>query len=395
MSNSIHTDSVNTVRVGARRFETSPFEDRWVNPETVMGVYAGRYYSVFNGEDVNEAYWSLRRKVAIYDVPERPVEISGPDAVPFLERIFARRISTLREGRGRYVIACTHKGHVFMDGILFKLSDDRFWYVQPNGALETWLMAHSDGFDVAISDPKSWVLQIQGPRSLDVVKVASGGAVDESMGYFHSGTFQIAGQDVYVSRTGWTGELGFEIYTQGDATDCGVLWDHLMEAGKPHGMIFGSISSMDIRRIEAGILDNGTDFDLSMTPFEAGLGAFVDLEKEGFIGRAALLEASQAKRLFGVKCADAAPGYRNEIVDGEDAVGHVTAGAWSPFLEAGIGYARFNAPGDWAGRKLTVKSADGKIRACEIVELPFYDKDKLIPRGLSQDNLAAPRGSTI
>lgn len=384
MSNSIHSDSVNTVRVSARRFEVSPFKDRWVNPETVMGVYAGRYYSVFNGEDVDETYWALRRTAVLYDVPERPVEISGPDAVPFLEHIFARRISTLKQGRGRYAIACTHKGQVFMDGILFRLGDERFWYVQPNGALETWLLAHSNGFDVTVSDPNSWVLQIQGPRSLDIFKAASGGVIDESMGYFHSGAFELGGQDVYVSRTGWTGELGFEIYTHGDATDCGALWDHLMRAGEPHGMVFGSISSMDIRRIEAGILDNGTDFDLSMTPFEAGLDAFVDLEKESFIGREALLQAGRTKRLFGLKCPDAAPGYRSEIVDAENVVGYVTAGAWSPYLEAGIGYARFDRSGDWAGRELSVRATDGSMQACEIVELPFYDKDKLIPRGLAQ-----------
>lgn len=385
MSNSIHSDTVNTVRVSARRFETSPFEDCWMNTETVMGVYAGRYYSVFNGENVDETYWALRRNAVLYDVPERPVEISGPDAVPFLDHIFARRISSLKAGRGRYAVACTHKGRVFMDGILFKLSEDRFWYVQPDGALETWLIAHSDGFDVTVSDPHSWVLQIQGPRSMEIMKAASGGAVDERMGYFHSGAFQIADQNVYVSRTGWTGELGFEIYTHGEATDCGALWDHLMQAGEPHGLVFGSISSMEIRRIEAGILDSGTDFDLTMTPFEAGLGAFIDLDKENFIGREALRSASRIKRLFGLKCPDSVPGYRGEIIDGEENVGHVSAGVWSPYIKAGIGYARFDVPGDWAGQKLTVNTADGTMRACEIVELPFYDKDKLIPRGLGQD----------
>jgi aminomethyltransferase len=147
MSNSIHSDARKTVRVSARRFESSPFGDRWVNPQTVMGIYAGRYYSVFNGEDVEEAYWALRRKAVLYDVPERPVEISGPEAVPFLEHVFARRISTLKEGRGRYAIACTHQGRVFMDGILFKLSEDRFWYVQPDGAADTGacISGHSQG----------------------------------------------------------------------------------------------------------------------------------------------------------------------------------------------------------------------------------------------------------
>ena len=188
-----------------------------------------------------------------------------------------------------------------------------------------------------------------------------------------------------MSRTGWTGEMGYEIYTQGDDTNCDKLWDRLFDAGDPHGMIFGSISSMEIRRIEAGILDNGTDFDLTMTPFEAGLGAFIDLDKDDFIGRTALLGADRAKRLFGLKCADAVPGYRNAVMDGDITVGHVTAGARSPYLEAGVGYVRFDAAGDWVGRKLRVKAADGRISACEIIDLPFYDKDKRIPRGLDNE----------
>ena len=182
MSNSIHSETHNTVRVSARRFETSPFQACWKNEHTVMGVYAGRYYSVFNGEDTEAAYWLLRRKAAIYDVPERPVEISGPDAVAFLERIFARNIASLKAGRGRYAIACTPAGGVFMDGILFKLADNRFWYVQPDGALESWLLAHSEGFDVTISDPQSRVLQIQGPASFDIMAAASDGKIDDTMG---------------------------------------------------------------------------------------------------------------------------------------------------------------------------------------------------------------------
>lgn len=384
MSNSIHSDRQQTVRVSNRRFELSPFHDCWANEHTVMGIYAGRYYSVFNGEDITETYWALRRKAAIYDVPERPVEISGPDAEAFLEHIFARRISSLKEGRGRYAIACTPTGGVFMDGILFKLEADRFWYVQPDGALETWLHAHNDGFDVTISDPHSRVLQIQGPTSFDIMNAASDGAIDETLGYFHSGFFEIGGQEVYVSRTGWTAELGFEIYTQGAATDCPRLWHHLLQAGEPHGMVFSSISSMEIRRLEAGILDNGTDFDMSMTPFEAGLDAFVDLDKEDFVGRTALLDCKPGTRIYGVKSTAATPLYHGEILDGEDDVARITAGTWSPYLKAGIGYARFHTAGDWVGKTLAMRTADGETVACEIVELPFYDREKHIPRGLDK-----------
>ena len=149
-------------------------------------------------------------------------------------------------------------------------------------------------------------------------------------------------------------------------------------------MRFSSISSMEVRRLEAGILDNGTDFDSTMTPFEAGLGAFVDLDKQGFIGRAALLDAQHGTRLYGVKCADTTPSYHGEIVDGDTTVGRITAGAWSPYLEAGVGYVRFNDAGEWAGQKLSMKNADGDLVACEIVDLPFYDPEKRIPRGLDK-----------
>ncbi len=383
MSNSIHADVTKTVRVSSRRFEESPFAECYVNPETISGVYAGRYYSVFNGEDPVETYWALRRKAALYDVPERPVQIDGPDVVPLLERILSRRISNLAQGRGRYAIACTPKGGVFIDGVLFRLAANRFWYVQPEGALEAWLMAHSEGYDVTISDPHARVLQIQGPTSPAVMNAASGGRIDEHMGYFHAGFFDLGGQQVYVSRTGWTGELGYEIYTQGTKTDCPRLWRHLIDAGTSHGLVFSSLRSMEIRRIEAAILDNGTDMDMSMTPFQAGLGAFIDMDKPDFVGRAALQSADRRTLLYGLKCDAGSPDRNAAVLDGSRPVGRVTAGAWSPFLDTGIGYVRFNEPGDWAGRTLSVNRAGGAA-SCVIVDLPFYDKEKRIPRGLDR-----------
>ncbi len=337
MSTSIHADTHNTVRISGRRFEQSPFVDCYATPDMVLGVYAGRFYPVYNGGDPVEGYWALRRKAALYDVPERPVEISGLDVVPFLEKIFARRIDSLEEGRGRNAVACADDGGGCMDGILFKLAEDRFWYVQPDGALETWLLAHSDGFNVQVSDPHSRVLQIQGPASPAIMHDASDGKIDDSMGYFHAGFFKIGGQEVYVSRTGWTAERGYEVYTQGSATDCPRLWDHLVAAGTPHGMVASSLASMEIRRIEAGILDNGTDIDDTMTPFEAGLGAFIDLDKEGFVGRAALLDASRETLLYGLISDGQAPGTGCDDDDGNHPVGCLTAGPRSPFLEKGLG----------------------------------------------------------
>ena len=261
-----NTDINDTVRISSRAFEVSPYLERYDSPDMVRGIYAGRFFTIYNGEDHIQKYWTLRRKAIIFDVPEKPVEISGPDVVPFLEKVFCRTISTLQEGRGRYAVACTPQGGVFMDGVLFKLAENRFWYVQADGAMETWFVAHSGGFDVTITDPQSRVIQIQGPASMDIMHDASNRKIDDSMKYFHSGFINLGGQELYVSRTGFTNELGYEIYCNGPSTDHLALWDHLMAAGKPHGMEFSSTKCMTIRRIEAGILGNMTDMDMSMTP---------------------------------------------------------------------------------------------------------------------------------
>lgn len=384
MSKVNYAESHQTVRISAKRFEQSPFRDCYATPDAIFGIYARRFYMLANGEDPVEKYWTLRRKAALYDVPERPTRIEGPDAVAFLELIFARPVASLKTGRGRYALACTPEGRLFMDGILFRLADQVFWYVQADGEFETWLQAHRQGFEVTISDPKSRVLQVQGPAAFDVMRAASDGAIDESMGYFHSGFFDLGGQELYVSRTGWTGELGYEIYAQGEATDCPALWNHLMAAGAPHGMVASSLDSMGIRRIEAGILDNGADMDQSMTPFQAGLGAFVDLETTGFIGREALLGADRRPLLFGLTCDGETPQVGCAVLDNGRQVGRVTAGAWSPFLRTGIGYVRFGYAEEWVGRTLALKTRNGENFPCDIVELPFYDREKRIPRGLDK-----------
>ena len=377
-------DIDDTVRVSSRAFEPSPYLARYDNPDMIRGIYAGRFFTIYNGEDPIQKYWTLRRKALIYDVPEKPVEISGPDVLPFLERVFSRNISTLKEGRGRYCVACTPQGGVFMDGVLFRLSNDRCWYVQADGALETWLIAHSEGYDITISDPHSRVIQIQGPASIDIMKAASAGKIDENMRYFHADYFDLGGQRLYVSRTGFTNELGFEIYCQGEATDHLALWDHLMAAGEPFGMEFSSTRSMTIRRIEGGILGNMTDMDITMTPFAAGLGAFVDMDKQDFIGRQALLNADQRPRLFGVTCADAVPGRGSLVLDGDTAVGTLTAGVDSPTLGCGIGYVVFDQADAWPGRTLRIRLPDGNTHPCEIVDLPFFDPEKRIVRGLDR-----------
>jgi|TARA_Y100000817_G_scaffold101662_1_gene79496 glycine cleavage system aminomethyltransferase T len=387
------SDLKKTIKISARRFEESPYIERTYSPEMVRGVYAGRYFPMSIGEDPIKKYWLLRQKALIFDVPEKPIEISGPDAIPFLEKVLTRKVSSINEGRGYYSLACTPQGGIFMDGVLFKFNENKLWYVQADGPFEDWLLAHTSNYNVKISDPKSRVLQIQGPASIDIMKAASNGKIDESMKYFRSGFFDLGGQNLYVSRTGFTNELGFEIYSDGFKTDHLRLWDHLMSCGKPHGMELSASRAMTIRRIEGGIFGNLTDIDTTMTPFEAGLDFFVNMEKDDFIGRDALMKKDRKCCLFGLTCKTETPVSGSLVIDGENIVGHITAGVPSPTLQLGIGYVRFYYPNDWPGRELLLKLPDGNTHKCNIVNLPFFDHEKNIVKGIDRKIPSIPKSN--
>jgi glycine cleavage system aminomethyltransferase T len=374
-----YASSHETRTISAKRFEISPYDKHFATPETVWGVYAQRFYPLTSGEDATEHYWKLRRSALLFDVPEKPIEIIGPDAIPYLEHLFTRKISDLKDWRARYAIACNPDGGILMDGVLMRLAKDHFIYVQADGEFMPWMAAQATGFDVRVSDPKSWVLQVQGPKALDILAQAAEN-IPGKFGYFHVAKAYFAGQELLTSRTGWTGEMGFEIYGRPDI-DADALWHHLLDKGKEFDLTFCSLETMGIRRMEAGILDNGTDMDPNMTPFQAGLGVFVDLSKGNFVGKKALAEANTDCRLFGLKCQDAIPFAGLDVYNGTDHVAKMRAGAWSPYLDTGIGYVHFNKAGNWLGRELTLKARDGSNQSCKIVSLPFYDEEKLIPRG--------------
>ena len=274
-----------------------------------------------------------------------------------------------------------------MDGVLFKFNENKYWYVQADGEFETWLLAHTDGFDVKISDPQSRVLQIQGPSSMDIMKDLTEGKIDENLKYYRSDFFYIDNQKVYISRTGFTGELGYEIFSLGKETDHVSLWDKIMEKGEKYGMEFSSTRTITIRRIEAGILGNLTDIDTSITPFQAGLSGIVDLDNKNFVGQKALLKSNKGKLLFGFTCNEEIPTSGSKIIENNEIVGSITAGVNSPTLNCGIGYVRFNFPGEWVGKKLDIELSNGSKSFGEVVELPFFDKEKTLLKGQRDKSL--------
>ena len=382
-----YIESFDTLRLSSFRIGQSPFAHRYVTDQTVFGVYCDRLYPLkgTRDEDPIPNYWKLRRGVMLYDVPEKPLEIAGPDAARVLERVLACRVETLAPGRARYGIACHSDGTVLMDGVVMRLAPDRYWYVKANGEFMSWLKANAIGLDVEVSDPDSRVLQIQGPKSLHVLDAAIGGGLPVDFKYFHAGFFDVCGQRLWISRTGWTGEAGIEIYCNSgpEPTDHDALWDGLLACGEPFGMEFSSSSSMGIRRIESGILDNGSDIEPDLTPFGAGVGQFVRFDKEDFIGRAALEAADRSQLLFGLVCATATPQSGMHVHFENGPVGHVTIGTWSPTLDRGVGYVRFDRPlpgDDWLGKTVFLHDHDATPHEATVDTLPFVDKDKRLPR---------------
>ena len=362
--------------------EKSPWFSCTTNENAIYGEYAGRLVLHTIGNDIVDEYWALRKSVGLFDVPERPVEISGKDAVRFINHLFTRPVDRLRVGRGSYGLLCHQGGGMVCDGILFRLAEDRFWYVHADADVYLWLVAHAKDYAVEIRDPHSWVLQVQGPKSMQVLARACDGGAPQEFKYFDAFEGSMGGQQVLVSRTGWSAELGFEVYNMDPDVDGPALWDHLIAAGAEFNMAGLSQMSMNIRRIEGGILNYRTDMDWNTTPYDMGLGMFVDLDSYDFVGRDALKNAVKETRFCGFKCEGRALRYGSAVVSAGTTLGRVTAYEVSPYLQCGVGFALFESAEAMRAEGLVIADRDGNDCPIELVDLPFYDAAKNIPRGL-------------
>ena len=348
-------------------------------------VYNRRLMAVcFDDSTTEQEYWLLCRGVGVLHTGEHTWDIRGPDAERFLNRVFSRDVGKQRVGRCAYQFVCYPDGGMLVDGVLLRHAPDHFWFVQADGDLFPWLIAHAQDLDVAISDPGVFVSQVQGPRSLEVLEAAADGGLSGDFHYFDIERVSIAGQEIVATRTGFTNELGWEFYIE-PHHNAHALWDHIKAAGKPFSMNLAGLDAYDPRRIEAGIQNAGSDFDKDTTPFAVGLGGFVDLDKPDFIGKAALEQADKTCRQFGLRCEGGTPKIRGRVKIKNVEVGVMTSGAWSPYLECGVGFVRFFKSGPRPGAQIEVDCLDGASHPGLVCSLPMYDEQRRIPRGLAVD----------
>ncbi|MBC6440694.1 MAG: aminomethyl transferase family protein [Rhodospirillales bacterium] len=361
----------------------SPFYPHAVAEGATFVVYNRRMMPVsMTNADRFQAYWALRKGVVRLDTGELPTEFRGPDAERLLNRLFTRDVSRMKPGRSAYGVACWPDGGILVDGILVRLEEDRFWYVQADGDFVGWARAHALGLDVEITDPRSWVHQIQGPKAFDVLAEACDDGMPEPFRYFDAREVTMGGQTVLITRTGWTAELGFEVYTR-PGMDDDALWAHISAAGAKHGMLDIGLDGMDIRRIEGAIFNNISDIDHTTSAWAAGFGPFLKFGKGDFFGSDALQAMTDRRTcMYGITCKAAEPLAGGPVARDGRKIGHITASGWSPYLEQGVAFVRLSSADDLAPRSCEVMGFDGAMHPARIVDLPFYDAEKKIPRGL-------------
>ena len=369
----------------ARTLSVHPLTYQELPYDPEYSQYAGRLTTEkLSNATADEQYWKTKQEVILRHTGEHPYEIKGPDALKLLQKIFPRDISKVKKGRCSYQFACYHNGGIITDGLLLRIDGDRYWFAQADGEMFSWYNAHSEGFDVEILEPNVFISQVQGPKSMDLLDQLIDEPIAKSWNYFDWVEVTMANEKVIVSRTGFTNELGWEIYLRPE-NNSEKLGDLILEEGSKMGMIITGTPSFRGRRIEAGLLSAGQDFSIETNPFSVGLERFVDLEKDDFIGKKALLNANKECRSWGIRVVDGIAKKGRSLILNEKYVGKVTSSTWSPYQVCGVGIVLLDNSNIGPGTVVDVECIDNKIHKAELCKLPMYDPKGEIVRGIDRD----------
>ena len=336
--------------------------------------------------DPEQNFWNLIETAILCDVAvERQVQITGKDASKFVQFLTPRNLSNMSVGQCKYILITNSKGGIINDPILLRLEENKYWISIADSDVLLWAqgLAVNSKFEVDISEPDVSPLQLQGPRSQDILAEIFGEDIRE-LKYYWLRKVNLKGMELIVSRTGWSSELGYEIYLQ-DSSRGNELWEIIMAAGQNFGLQPGHTST--IRRIEGGMLSYHADMDLNTNPFELEMDRLVELDVEhDFVGKSALEEIKRngiSRRQVGL------------IIDGDrlhmpntkfwplsiggEIVGKVTSAVYSPRLKKNIALGMVSNQISEIGRTLKVKIKD-QMRNAEVTQKPFYDPRKQITK---------------
>ncbi len=367
------------IAMGSARVRPSPFFE-------ATRRYGARSFTVYNHmylpvtyESQEAEYEHLVRGVTVWDVScQRQVEITGPDAARFTQYLVTRDVDLCDVGRARYTMVCDPEGGVLNDPVLLRLAPDHFWLSLADRDILLWArgVAHGADYEVSIREPDVSPLQVQGPKSTDLMRSVFGELVDH-IGFYRFVQTELEGVPLVVSRTGWSGELGYEVFLR-DGSKGDWLWERLFEAGRPLGVVPAAPNG--IRRIEGGLLSYLGDMDESVNPYELGLGWLVDLDTDAdFIGKAALARIAREgarRQMVGLRL-DGPPRREGNIrhwpvtVDGQEA-GTMTAIVWSPRLGTNLALALMAIDQAAPDTRVTVHGPDGD-RSAIVSALPFLE----------------------
>ena len=332
--------------------------------------------------DPEQNFWNLVNDAILCDVAvERQVEITGPDAARFVQMLTPRDLSKMTVGQCKYILITNAEGGILNDPILLRLAENHFWISLADSDILLWAqgVAVHSGMDVSIHEPDVSPLQLQGPKSGEVMQALFGDGIMD-LKYYWLREVELDGIPMIVSRTGWSSELGYELYLR-DGSRGDELWEKIMAAGASFGLKPGHTSS--IRRIEGGMLSYHADADINTNPYELGFDRLVNLDIEAdFIGKAALRrirEESPKRRQVGLVIEGEplkGPNTRFwTVARNGETIGKVTSAIYSPRLERNIALAMIAADHAEFGAEVEVVTASGPAMAT-IVERPFFDPKK-------------------
>jgi glycine cleavage system aminomethyltransferase T len=344
-------------------------------------MYLPAYY-----DELAPEYWALVNDVTLWDVGvERVVEISGPDGFALTNALTCRDLTKCSVGQGKYAPIIAPDGGIINDPVLLRRDENTFWLCLADSDAHLYAMglAQGMGLNATVSLPEVYPVQVQGPKAKHLLRDLVGEDI-VGVKYYWSLDTAIAGIPVVISRTGWTGEVGYEVYLS-DPARGDDLWETIMAAGAPYGI--RPIAPCEARRIEAGIFNCNSDFTMENNPFEImGLERLVEAQEADYIGKTALeqiRELGVTRKLVGIE-APGDPSYfelseKRPALAGGERVGQVTDLVWSPRLERSIGYVWVPIELADPGNNLEIEWKSGERTAAKTAAIPFIDPRKAVP----------------